>query len=158
MCVNTASTSPGTSSPASVPHTESHATHPPAFFSNWSKVALDESKHFSLLVSRLSDAGVKYGSMPVHAALWESARVTRNSLRAGAGRKPVDDRPVQACGGRRGYAGIGGHPCRWGDARRCWPPVVCLVLHAGRGGACVNFPGGGEAALGGGHQMAVQRV
>lgn len=60
----------------------SHATLPPAFFSDWSKVALDESKHFSLLVSRLSDAGVEYGSMPVHAALWESARVTRNSLRA----------------------------------------------------------------------------
>lgn len=57
-----------------------HTSLPPAFFSDWSKAALDESKHFSLLVSRLSDVGVKYGSMPVHAALWESARVTRNSL------------------------------------------------------------------------------
>ena len=59
-----------------------HKDLPPAFFSDWSKVALDESKHFSLLVSRLDALGVSYGTLPVHAALWESAAVTARSLRA----------------------------------------------------------------------------
>jgi uncharacterized ferritin-like protein (DUF455 family) len=59
-----------------------HPDLPPAFFSDWSKVALDESKHFSLLCSRLSALGTEYGSLPVHAGLWESAAVTSDSLRA----------------------------------------------------------------------------
>lgn len=47
-------------------------------------MALDESKHFSLLTSRLSSTSpsTPYGSMPVHASLWESAVVTSTSLRA----------------------------------------------------------------------------
>lgn len=47
-------------------------------------MALDESKHFTLLTSRLAamSPSTPYGSLPVHAALWESARVTFNSLRA----------------------------------------------------------------------------
>ncbi|EIN06535.1 DUF455-domain-containing protein [Punctularia strigosozonata HHB-11173 SS5] len=63
---------------------------PPAFFADFAKVALDESKHFSLLAARLEKMGarapsslcVRYGSLPVHAGLWESALVTKDSLRS----------------------------------------------------------------------------
>jgi uncharacterized ferritin-like protein (DUF455 family) len=55
---------------------------PPAFFADWTKVALDESKHFSLLTGRLRDLGTVYGSLPVHASLWQSASDTAHSLRA----------------------------------------------------------------------------
>ncbi|KAI0795865.1 DUF455-domain-containing protein [Abortiporus biennis] len=61
-----------------------HPELPPSFFSDWSKVALDESKHFTLLTSRLSalSPSTPYGSMPVHASLWSSARSTFHSLRS----------------------------------------------------------------------------
>ncbi|GBE85799.1 DUF455-domain-containing protein [Sparassis crispa] len=61
-----------------------HPELPPAFFSDFSKMALDESKHFSLLVARLAaiSPSTPYGSLPVHAALWSSASVTFSSLRA----------------------------------------------------------------------------
>ncbi|KAF9234832.1 hypothetical protein BU15DRAFT_89827 [Melanogaster broomeanus] len=62
----------------------SHPHIPQAFFSDFSRMALDESKHFSLLVSRLAaiSPSTSYGSLPVHAGLWESATVTSHSLRA----------------------------------------------------------------------------
>ncbi|KIM44247.1 hypothetical protein M413DRAFT_377826 [Hebeloma cylindrosporum] len=62
----------------------SHPNLPPAFFSDFTKMALDESKHFSLLTSRLAaiSPSTPYGSMPVHASLWESATVTSKSLRS----------------------------------------------------------------------------
>lgn len=61
-----------------------HLDIPPAFFSDFTKIALDESKHFSLLTARLSaiSPSTPYGSMPVHASLWDSARTTFSSLRA----------------------------------------------------------------------------
>lgn len=61
-----------------------HPDLPPAFFSDFTKMALDESKHFSLLVARLAalSPGTPYGSLPVHAGLWDSASATFNSLRA----------------------------------------------------------------------------
>ncbi|KAF8914632.1 hypothetical protein CPB85DRAFT_1375422 [Mucidula mucida] len=62
-----------------------HPNLPPAFFSDFTKMALDESKHFSLLTSRLSaiSPSTPYGSMPVHASLWESATITSNSFPRG---------------------------------------------------------------------------
>ncbi|KAJ6516851.1 hypothetical protein C8R47DRAFT_1313203 [Mycena vitilis] len=62
----------------------SHPDLPPAFFSDFTKMALDESKHFSLLTSRLSATSptTPYGTMPVHASLWESATITSHSLRS----------------------------------------------------------------------------
>ncbi|KAI9068929.1 DUF455-domain-containing protein [Trametes sanguinea] len=62
----------------------SHPDLPPAFFADFTKMALDESKHFSLLTARLAalSPSTPYGSLPVHAGLWESARVTFSSLRA----------------------------------------------------------------------------
>ncbi|TFK86957.1 DUF455-domain-containing protein [Polyporus arcularius HHB13444] len=62
----------------------SHPDLPPAFFADFTKMALDESKHFSLLTARLAalSPSTPYGSLPVHAGLWESAQVTFASLRA----------------------------------------------------------------------------
>ncbi|KAI0071363.1 DUF455-domain-containing protein [Panus rudis PR-1116 ss-1] len=61
-----------------------HPDLPPAFFSDFTKMALDESKHFTLLTSRLMalSPSTPYGSLPVHASLWDSARATFPSLRA----------------------------------------------------------------------------
>lgn len=60
-----------------------HPNLPPAFFSDFTRMALDESKHFSLLTSRLAatSPSTPYGSMPVHASLWESAITTSTSFR-----------------------------------------------------------------------------
>jgi uncharacterized ferritin-like protein (DUF455 family) len=55
---------------------------PLQFFSDFTKVALDESKHFTLLLSRLTALSTPYGSLPIHAALWESATHTAHSFRA----------------------------------------------------------------------------
>lgn len=55
---------------------------PHQFYTDFTKVALDESKHFSLLSARLVSLGSFYGSQPIHAALWESATSTANSLAA----------------------------------------------------------------------------
>ncbi|KAI0263567.1 hypothetical protein BC834DRAFT_886329 [Gloeopeniophorella convolvens] len=59
-----------------------HPDLPPAFFSDFTKMALDEAKHFSLLTGRLRTLGTTYGSLPVHAALWDSARASAHSLRS----------------------------------------------------------------------------
>ncbi|PFH48537.1 hypothetical protein AMATHDRAFT_76688 [Amanita thiersii Skay4041] len=61
-----------------------HPELPPAFFSDFTKMALDESKHFTLLTARLAalSPSTPYGSMPVHASLWESASATAHSLRS----------------------------------------------------------------------------
>lgn len=53
---------------------------PHQFFSDFSKVALDEAKHFSLLSKRLEELGSYYGALPVHAGLWDSAVETRGTL------------------------------------------------------------------------------
>ncbi|KAG8974666.1 hypothetical protein FRC05_007000 [Tulasnella sp. 425] len=53
---------------------------PHQFFLDWTKVAEDESKHFSLLRNRLEELGSYYGSHTVHAGLWESAQQTSHSL------------------------------------------------------------------------------
>ncbi|KAL1663025.1 hypothetical protein GGF50DRAFT_57783 [Schizophyllum commune] len=57
---------------------------PPAFFTDFTKMALDESKHFTLLTARLAALApaTLYGALPVHAALWSSATTTSTSLRA----------------------------------------------------------------------------
>ncbi|EJC99452.1 DUF455-domain-containing protein [Fomitiporia mediterranea MF3/22] len=59
-----------------------HPTLPHQFFSDFTKVALDEAKHFSLLLARLHSLSTFYGSLPIHAALWSSATETAHSLRA----------------------------------------------------------------------------
>src|SRR5882724_6601772 len=53
---------------------------PLQFFSDFTKVALDESKHFSLLSARLVSLSSFYGPHAIHGALWDSARATYTSL------------------------------------------------------------------------------
>ena len=57
---------------------------PHAFFSDWTRIALDEAKHFTLLTRRLNaiSPSTPYGSLPVNAGIWESAQDTYHSLRA----------------------------------------------------------------------------
>ncbi|KAH8109615.1 DUF455-domain-containing protein [Phellopilus nigrolimitatus] len=57
-------------------------TLPHQFFSDFTKIALDEAKHFSLLLARLTALEMPYGSLPIHSALWQSATETADSLRA----------------------------------------------------------------------------
>ncbi|KZW03303.1 DUF455-domain-containing protein [Exidia glandulosa HHB12029] len=63
-------------------HGQAYPYMPTAFFSDFARVALDESKHFSLLSARLEQMGSHYGALSVHAGLWDSAWETRDSLLA----------------------------------------------------------------------------
>ena len=53
-----------------------------AFFDDWVEVAAEEAEHFQLLDRRLSDFGVRYGDLPAHDGLWESAAATADDLLA----------------------------------------------------------------------------
>ncbi|KAI4596990.1 hypothetical protein KJ359_004900 [Pestalotiopsis sp. 9143b] len=55
---------------------------PRTFYYDWLKVANDEAKHFSLLRSRLEELGSRFGALPVHHGLWDSAVMTAHDLRA----------------------------------------------------------------------------
>lgn len=55
---------------------------PVQFFSDFVKVAEDEAKHFTLLQHRLEQMGARFGDLPVHHGLWDSAVETMNSLSA----------------------------------------------------------------------------
>ncbi|KAF9512276.1 hypothetical protein BS47DRAFT_1486376 [Hydnum rufescens UP504] len=54
---------------------------PQQFFSDFTKVAEDEAKHFSLL-RRIEELGSFYGAQSVHAGFWEAGRETAHSLSA----------------------------------------------------------------------------
>jgi uncharacterized ferritin-like protein (DUF455 family) len=49
---------------------------PRTFFDDWVGVAAEEAVHFELLVLRLADFGARYGDLPAHDGLWESAAAT----------------------------------------------------------------------------------
>jgi uncharacterized ferritin-like protein (DUF455 family) len=49
---------------------------PRAFVDDWIGVGADEAMHFALLDRRLRSLGSRYGAMPAHAGLWESAQAT----------------------------------------------------------------------------------
>jgi uncharacterized ferritin-like protein (DUF455 family) len=53
-----------------------------AFFDDWAEVAAEEASHFELLAARLEALGSRYGALPVHDGLWESATRTAGSLAA----------------------------------------------------------------------------
>lgn len=55
---------------------------PRAFFDDWVGVASEEAFHFELLVQRLADFGARYGELPAHDGLWESAAATADDLLA----------------------------------------------------------------------------
>ena len=55
---------------------------PRSFFDGWVRVALEESKHFSLLQERLAALGGTYGDLDAHDGLWEAAQSTGHDLTA----------------------------------------------------------------------------
>ena len=55
---------------------------PEAFYIDWSKVAAEEARHFSMLSARLAEFGHAYGDFPAHDGLWEMAERTRGDVLA----------------------------------------------------------------------------
>jgi uncharacterized ferritin-like protein (DUF455 family) len=55
---------------------------PRAYFDDWVGVAAEEAVHFELLTLRLADFGTRYGDLPAHDGLWESAAATADDLLA----------------------------------------------------------------------------
>ncbi len=55
---------------------------PRSFYDGWVRVALEESKHFSLLQERLAELGGMYGDLDAHDGLWEAAQSTSHGLTA----------------------------------------------------------------------------
>lgn len=55
---------------------------PPAFTTDWLKVADDEARHFTMLSGLLAEAGGSYGDLPAHDGLWEAAEATHHHLEA----------------------------------------------------------------------------
>jgi uncharacterized ferritin-like protein (DUF455 family) len=49
---------------------------PRDFYDDWTAVADDEARHFSMLRRRLIDLGADYGDLPAHDGLWEAAEAT----------------------------------------------------------------------------------
>src|SRR5262249_50269703 len=62
---------------------------PRAFFDDWVAVAAEEAIHFDLLAMRLADFGARYGDLPAHDGLWESAAATADDLLARLAVGPV---------------------------------------------------------------------
>ena len=46
---------------------------PTDYYTDWLSVALDEARHFELLVDRLAEFGFSYGDFPAHNGLWDMA-------------------------------------------------------------------------------------
>jgi uncharacterized ferritin-like protein (DUF455 family) len=59
-----------------------HQALPRAFHDDWVGVACDEANHFHLLQTRLLQLGSRYGELPAHAGLWESATDTADDILA----------------------------------------------------------------------------
>jgi uncharacterized ferritin-like protein (DUF455 family) len=54
----------------------------PRFVGDFLAVAADEAMHFAVVERKLASMGARYGSLPVHAGLWEAAHETRNDVAA----------------------------------------------------------------------------
>jgi len=57
-------------------------SHQISFISDWTKVCVEEAKHFQLLSNRLAELGVKYGDFPAHNGLWDAADNTKGDIAA----------------------------------------------------------------------------
>jgi uncharacterized ferritin-like protein (DUF455 family) len=57
-------------------------SRPRSFFDDWVGVAAQEAVHFELLAQQLADFGARYGDLPAHDGLWESAAATADDLLA----------------------------------------------------------------------------
>lgn len=54
----------------------------PEFVSDFLSVAADEALHFALIARKLRALGSRYGALPAHDGLWESAHATRHDVAA----------------------------------------------------------------------------
>ena len=54
----------------------------PGFTGDFLSVASDEAMHFALLDRKLRQLGSRYGALPAHGGLWESAEATRHDVAA----------------------------------------------------------------------------
>lgn len=54
----------------------------PDFVSDFLAVAADEAMHFALIARKLAALGSRYGALPAHDGLWESAHATRHDVAA----------------------------------------------------------------------------
>jgi uncharacterized ferritin-like protein (DUF455 family) len=63
---------------------------PRDFLDDWIGVAAEEAGHFDLLAARLADFGARYGDLPAHDGLWESAAATADDLLARLAVVPLD--------------------------------------------------------------------
>jgi uncharacterized ferritin-like protein (DUF455 family) len=59
-----------------------HEDMPGAFLSDWAKVGAEEAQHFALVSARLGVLGGRYGDLPAHDGLWQSAQATGHDLLA----------------------------------------------------------------------------
>lgn len=59
-----------------------HDGLPIAFYTDWMKVADDESKHFLMIADRLEELGSHYGALNAHDGLWGAATATAHDLLA----------------------------------------------------------------------------
>lgn len=50
---------------------------PRAFYDDWVRVAGEEAEHFRSWAARLEQLGARYGDLPAHDGLWDSAHETR---------------------------------------------------------------------------------
>ncbi len=55
---------------------------PPAFTTDWLRIADEEALHFTLLSGLLAEAGGCYGDLPAHDGLWDAATATAHDLEA----------------------------------------------------------------------------
>ena len=53
---------------------------PPAYYSDWVRIAAEEARHFALLRGRLREFGHDYGDFPAHDGLWDMARRTAHDI------------------------------------------------------------------------------
>lgn len=52
------------------------------FIADWLAVGQDEARHFNLLNGIITKRGCPYGTLPVHAGMWDAARKTSDSILA----------------------------------------------------------------------------
>ena len=55
---------------------------PPAYYTDWLRVAKEEAIHFSMLSAHLQLLGFAYGDFPAHDSLWEMVEKTRGDVLA----------------------------------------------------------------------------
>ena len=55
---------------------------PPAYYTDWLRVASEEAYHYSMLAAHLQVLGYTYGDFPAHDSLWEMVEKTRGDILA----------------------------------------------------------------------------